>query len=150
MLSRPYPYIVLAVLASIIAYILLRASDEEKILAILHEMRTLAEISEPESGISQAATARQLSRYFDELTIYDLTNAGYRIVEISSRQELARQILKIRSMLSMLKLSMQNPMVNIDGNRAKVELLGSALGSSRNVQGQFLEIHRVEISLAGC
>lgn len=146
-MPKPYRYLLVATLITLAAFLYLRESEEEKILAMLAQIRGLAEINELESGLIQASRAREIAQFFAEHTIFDFTNAGYRIYEIGARQELTQKILKGRAALSLLELGLQNPKISINTNAAKVEAIGSALGSVRNQEGQFLERHQIEVLL---
>jgi hypothetical protein len=142
---KQYPSIVLAVAAIIIAVLFFSRSEEEKILERLEQIRELAELGETEGGIQQAARARQISQYFGEQTSFDLSNAGYPHYTIPSREELTRRILSGRGRLSTLELAMQIRQVTIEGDSARVQLQGSALGAMRGERERFLEIHLVEV-----
>ena len=142
---KQYPAVVLAVAAIVIAVLFFTRSEEEKILEQLEHIRELTGLRETESGIQQAARAREISQYFEEQTSFDLSNAGYPHYTIPSRQELAQRILTGRGRLSTLELAMQIPQVSIEGDSARVQLQGSALGTMRGEQDRFLEIHLVEV-----
>lgn len=144
---KHYGLFLLAGIAVLVALVMLRDSEAEKILQQLDNIRILAEVHAPESAIEQASKASRIGQAFRERTRYDLTTAGYGIIDIQSRQELIQDILRGRATLASLELAMDNPQVHIDGNQARVELQGSATGSTRGAQGQFLDIHRVEILL---
>ena len=146
-MTKPFQYTLIAAFVMLTAFLFLHKSEAEKILALLEEIRSHTEVIEAESGIIQATRAKKIGQLFNEQTTYNLTNAGYSIYEIGSRQELIQTILKGRASLSSLKLELNNPQVTINGDTASVEVTGRALGSSRNSEGQFLEIHRIEIQL---
>ena len=147
MRMKRYGYFLLAVIAGLVVLLILRDSEAEKILRQLENIRALAEVHAPESAIEQAGKARRISQAFSEQTRYDLTNLGHGIIEIDSRKALSGKILRGRAALASLELALDHPLVHIDGSQARVELQGSATGSSRNAEGQFLDIHRVEVML---
>ena len=144
---KSYGYFLLAVIAGLVVLLILRDSEAEKILRQLENIRALTEVNAPESTIVQAGKASRISQAFSEQTRYDLTNLGHGIIKIDSRQELTGKILRGRAALASLELALDHPLVHIDGNQARVELQGSATGSSRNAEGQFLDIHRLEVML---
>jgi hypothetical protein len=145
---RTLPKILLiSALAAMVALPWLLESEEQKILARLDTLRTLAEIDSPESGIEQASTARQIGDFFTPFTVFDLTSAGYGVTEIASRQELVQKTLRGRAMLSALELSLDRPRVTLEGDSARVEVRASALGSRRDQSGEFLDIHLIEVLL---
>jgi hypothetical protein len=146
MLKR-YVLIALTGLAVLAVYLVLRTSEEDKVIALLEQVRALAEVRDTESGIEQLAKARDIGALFREATRFDLTNLGHGITEINDRNELVRRITSGRSRLVSLELGMQDPRVTISGDRARVEIQGQALGTIRGEQGQFLDIHRVEVTL---
>ena len=146
MLKR-YALIALAGLAVLVVYLVLRPSEEANILALLERVRVLTEVRETESGIEQLAKARDIGALFHKATRFDLTNLGHGITEVNDRNELVRRITSGRSRLVALELGMQDPRVTIDGDRARVEVQGQALGTIRGEQGRFLDIHRVEVTL---
>ncbi|MEE9422061.1 MAG: nuclear transport factor 2 family protein [Gammaproteobacteria bacterium] len=146
-MTKPFRYLLIAALVMLAGFLFLHKSETEKILSLLEEIRSHTEINVAESGIIQATRAKKIGQLFNEQTTYNLTNAGYSIYKIGSRQELIQPILKGRASLSSLKLELKNPQVTINGDTASVEVTGKALGSSRNSEGQFLEIHRIEIQL---
>jgi hypothetical protein len=147
MLSR-YWLIAVAVVMALIAVPLFLDSDEEKILDQLERIRALAEITTAESGIQQLTRTREIARQFSNHTVFDLSNAGYGITEIPDRKELEQKILSARNRLTALELSLDEPEVHIEGRTARVRLRGTALGSIRGEQGQFLDIHTVEVQLS--
>jgi hypothetical protein len=144
MLSR-YWLIALGGVMALIVVPLLLDSEAEKILDQLERIRGLAEITSPESSIQQLTRTREIARQFANHTVFDLGNAGYGITEISSRQELEQKILSARNRITALELSLAVPLVDIEGDLARVRLKGTALGSIRGEQGQFLDIHTVEV-----
>lgn len=144
---KHYALIALAGLAVLAVYLVLRTSEEDKILALLEQARALTEVSEAESGIDQVAKARDIGALFHETTRFDLTSLGHGITEINDRNELVRRITSGRSRLVSMELEMQDPRVTISGDRARVEVQGQALGTIRSEQGRFLDIHRVEVTL---
>jgi hypothetical protein len=147
MLSRHW-IIALGGVLALIAVPLLLDSEQEKILDQLERIRGLAEITSPESGIQQLTRTREIARQFDNHTVFDLSNAGYGITKISSRQELEQKILSGRTRITDLELSLEEPRVEIEGDTARVRVRGTALGSIRGEQGQFLDIHTVEVLLS--
>jgi hypothetical protein len=146
MLKR-YWIIVLGGLLVLITLLFLGPGDEDRIMEQLEQIRTLTEIDAPESVIEQIAKAKQIGRMFDEQTFYDLTHAGYGMTEIDNRQDLVQRIIRGRSRLSSLELTLQQPQVHIEGDNAQVQVQASALGSIRGEPGQFLEIHLIEVLL---
>ncbi|MGD8312769.1 MAG: hypothetical protein PVJ66_09245 [Gammaproteobacteria bacterium] len=146
MLNR-YTLTGLAVLFVLAVLFLMHESDEERVLERLEEIRALSEILSPESGIEPLNKARQIGRYFSEQTVFDLTHAGYGIIETGSRDDLVRRILRGRARLAALELELQDAAVHVEDDRARVRLLGSALGRLRGEQEPFLEIHSVEVRL---
>lgn len=146
MLNR-YTLIALAGLAVLVVFLVLRSSEEDKILALLEQVRVLAEVRDTESGIEQVAKARDIGALFHETTRFDLANLGHGITEVNDRNELVRRITSGRARLVVLELGMQDPRVTITGDSAQVEIQGQALGTIRGEQGRFLDIHRVEVTL---
>lgn len=146
MLKR-YALSALAVLAVLVAYLSLRPGEEDHILALLEQARSLAEVRDTESGIEQLAKARAIGALFQETTRFDLTSLGHGITEVNDRNELVRRISSGRARLVSLELGIQDPRVTISGDRARVEIQGQALGTIRGEQGRFLDIHRVEVTL---
>ncbi len=146
MLSR-YWIIALGGVLALIVVPLLLDSEEEKILDQLERIRDLAEITSPENGIQQLTRTRKIARQFNNHTVFDLSNAGYGITEISSRQELEQKILSARNRITALELSLAEPRVDIEGDTARARIRGTARGSIRGEQDQFLDIHTVEVLL---
>ena len=56
-MPKPYRYLLVATLITLAAFLYLRESEEEKILAMLEQIRGLAEINEPESTGTQVTYA---------------------------------------------------------------------------------------------
>lgn len=144
---KRYALFLLTGIAVWVAIVVLRDSETEKILQLLENICTLAEVHAPESALDQARKANRIGQAFTEETSYDLTSAGYGIIEVRSRHELVQEILRGRATLASLELALDDPRVHLDGKLAHVELQGSATGSIRSAQGQFLDIHRMEILL---
>jgi hypothetical protein len=133
-----YTLIVLAAVVALAA-VLLRDTEEDRILAQLEELRTRSEIHAPESGIELLVRSRQLGEFFTESTFYDFTGSGNQLYEIPSRQELVQRIARIRAKLASLELTLQEKQVSIEGDTASVLLRGTGLGSIRG--------HSIEIRL---
>ncbi|HYQ73485.1 MAG TPA: nuclear transport factor 2 family protein, partial [Gammaproteobacteria bacterium] len=91
--------------------------------------------------------SRLLGEFFTENTFYDLTGNGQRLYEISSRQELVQLIARVRAKLARLELALDDIGVSIEKETASVRLRGTGLGTIRGEEGQFLEVHSVEIQL---
>jgi hypothetical protein len=127
---------------------LLHGSDEDAILAQLEKVREQAVVAGPESGIEQLARANSIAALFNEATVYDLTRAGYGTTRITTRQELVRRIIALRSRLATLDIDLQQAEVRVDGDTAEVQLTASGLGALTGQPGQFLEIHSGLVTLA--
>lgn len=121
--------------------------EEQRILERLEQIRALAEVQGQESTLAQLNRARQLGALFTPLTRYDLTTLGYGISEITSREELTRRIAAARGRLLSLELTLLAPAVRIEGDNATVSITGTALGATRGGDGQFMDVHRVEVEL---
>lgn len=139
------PAVALAAVAA--AWMLLRGDDEQRILERLEQARALAEVDGRESPLAQLERARQLGTLFTPLSRYDLTTLGHGITDIGSHEELVRRIVAARSQLNALEISLLAPVVRIDGEHATVGVTGTALGATRHGDGQFMDVHRVEIDL---
>jgi hypothetical protein len=146
-LRKIYQVIFAALAITLIAFLLFRSSEEDKILSHLDELRVLAEVNEPEGAIAQVARARQLSKYFTKVTQFDLVNLGYGTYTIASREELTQIIAKARAVLSTLELLLREVKVTIEGERAEVEVQASALGQVKGEHGRFLDVHRIRVML---
>jgi hypothetical protein len=142
-----YLLIALATVAAAAILFLLHGSEEDRILEQLDDLRALAEIQAPEGGVELLVKSRRLSEFFTENTFYDFTGSGHRLYEIPSRQELAQRIATIRAKLARLELALEDIEIDIEEDTAGVLLRGTGLGSIRGEDGQFLEIHSVEIQL---
>jgi len=142
-----YKLIVLAAVAALVALLLLHSSEEDRIRGQLEELRALAEIQAPEGSVELLVKSRLLGEFFTENSSYDLTGNGHRLYEIPSRQELVQRIARIRARLASLELALEDMQVSIEGDTASVLLRGTGLGTIRGEDGQFLEIHSVEIRL---
>jgi hypothetical protein len=136
-----------AVAAILIAFLLFRGSEEDRILNTLDDLRVLGEIKAPEASIAQLAKARQMSEFFTDVTHFDLTNLGHKTYTIENREELARIILKGRAGLGSLELLLRDAHVTIEGEHADVEVQASALGQFKVKGDQFLDVHRIRIEL---
>ena len=144
---KHYLFIVPIAVAVLVVALFLSSSEEKKIAEQLEQLRNLTEIHGAESGMQQATKGRQIGQYFDAQTTFDLTNAGYRKYEIASRQELVQRVIRGRIKLEKLELALHDPGITVDGDRARVEVQGTALGSRRGEQGQFFESHLIEVIL---
>jgi hypothetical protein len=146
-MHKRYKLIVLAAVAALVALFLLHSSEEDRIRGQLEELRALAEIQAPEGSVELLVKSRLLGEFFTENSSYDLTGNGHRLYEITSRQELVQRIARIRARLASLELALEDMQVSIEGDTASVLLRGTGLGTIRGEDGQFLEIHSVEIRL---
>ncbi|MEZ5541787.1 MAG: nuclear transport factor 2 family protein [Pseudomonadota bacterium] len=144
---RPLHVLPLLALVQAAAWLLLRDSEQQRVLERLEQVRALASFDAPESALAQLNRARRLGAMFTAQTRYDLTTLDYGVTEIASREELIRRIAAARSRLSALELTLLAPVVQIEGDRATVELTGTALGTRRDGDGRFMDVHRVEIAL---
>jgi hypothetical protein len=146
-MRKHYKLIVLAAVAVVAILFLLHSSEEDRILSQLEDLRSLAEIQAPEGSVELLVKSRLLGEFFTENSFYDLTSTGHRLYEIPSRQELVQRIARIRSKLASLELALEDMEVSIEGDSAGVLLRGTGLGTIREEDGQFLEIHSIEIRL---
>ena len=146
-MHKRYQLIALAAVTALAALLLLHDSEEDRILGQLEGLRELAEINTPESSIEVLVKSRLLGEYFTENTFYDFTGSGNRLHEVPSRQELVQHIARIRAKLASLELAVQDIEVSIESDTARVMLQGTGLGSIRGEDGQFLEIHSIEVLL---
>jgi hypothetical protein len=146
-MHKYYKLIALAAVAALVTLFLLHRSEEDRVLAQLEDLRALAEIQAPEGSVELLVKSRLLGEYFTEKTFYDFTSSGHRHYEIPSRQELVQRIARIRAKLAVLELALEDIQVSIEGDTASVLLRGTGLGTIRGEDGQFLEIHSVEILL---
>jgi hypothetical protein len=144
---KRYAWIALGTMAILATVLFFHASEEEQILERLEALRVLAEVRSPGVSLEQIARAKQIGAFFREQSHFELSTVGYGNIMISDRQELVRRIARGRARLAALELAIQDPQVRIEGNRARLRLQGSALGSIQGEQGQFLEIHSVEVLL---
>jgi len=147
MTKKAWVWLAVVLLVAAGGWLLLSASEEQRILDRLEQIRALAEVREQESALAQLNRARQLSALFTPQTRYDLTTLGHGITEIASREELARRIVAGRSKLVSLELTLLAPVVTITAEHATVGVTGTALGATRGGEGQFMDVHRVEIEL---
>ena len=147
MLRNRYRFALLVTTAVVVIVLFRGTSEEEQIRDQLEQIRGLTEIHAPESALEQASKATRISQFFTEQTTFNLSNAGYRTIEISDREELVGKILRGRATLSSLELALRGPRISIDGDRAQVEFQGSALGSIRGQEGQFLDVHVLNVEL---
>jgi len=146
-MHKRYQLIALAVAATLAAVLLLHGSEEDSIREQLEDLRALAEVHTPESGIELLVKSRLLGEFFTETTFYDFTSSGQGLYEVPSRQELVQRIARIRAKLARLELALEDMQVSIEDDTASVHLRGTGLGSIRGEDGRFLEIHRIEIRL---
>jgi len=144
---KQYLLIVPVAVAVLVAALFLGSSEEKKIAEQLEQICDLTEIHSAESGMQQATKGRQIGQYFNTQTTFDLTNAGYRKYEIANRQELVQRVIRGRMKLEKLELALHDPGITVDGDRARVEVQGTARGSRRGEQGQFFESHLIEVIL---
>jgi hypothetical protein len=142
-----YKLIALAAVAALVTLLLLHRSEEDRIRGQLEELRSLAEIQALEGSVELLVKSRLLGEFFTENSSYDLTGTGHGLYEIPSRQELVQHIARIRARLASLELELEDMQVSIEDNTARVLLQGTGLGTMRGEDGQFLEIHSIEIRL---
>jgi hypothetical protein len=146
-MKKRYKLIALAAVAALATLLLLHRSEEDRILGRLEELRSLAEVQAPEGSVELLVKSRLLGEFFTENSFYDLTGNGQRLYEVPSRQELVQRIARVRARLASLELALEDMQVSIEGETASVLLRGTGLGMIRGEDGQFLEIHSVEILL---
>ena len=146
-MHKRYKLIVLIAVAALATLLLLHRSEEDRILEQLEELRTLAGIQAPEGSVELLVKSRLLGEFFTESSFYDLTSNGQRLYEIPSRQELVQHIARIRARLASLELAADDIQVSVEGDTASVMLRGTGLGTIRGEDGQFLEVHSIEIRL---
>lgn len=146
-MQKHYKLIALAAVVALVSLFLLHRSEEDKVIGQLEDLRILAEIQAPEGSVELLVKSRLLGEFFTENSSYDLTSSGHSLYEIPSRQELVQRIARIRARLATLELALEDMQVSIEGDTASVLLRGTGLGTIRGEDGQFLEVHSVEIRL---
>ena len=146
-MRKHYKLIAIVTVAALVTLFLPYRSEEDRILGRLKDLRTLAEIHAPESSVELLVKSRLLGAFFTESSFYDLTSNGQRLYEIPSRQELVQHIARIRARLASLELAADDIQVSVEGDTASVMLRGTGLGTIRGEDGQFLEVHSIEIRL---
>ncbi len=146
-MHKRYKLIALAAGVILAAVFLLHRSEEDRILGQIEDLRSLAEIHTQEGSVELLVKSRLLGEYFTENTFFDMTGSGHRLYEVPSRQELVQRIARIRAKLASLELALEDMQVSIEDDTARVQLRGTGLGTIRGEDGQFLEIHSIEIQL---
>ena len=127
---------------------ILHGSDEEReILEQLEQIRVLAEVHEQETPLTRLSRAKQISSLFTPQTRYDLTTLELGVTVLATRDELVQRIVAGRGKLQSLQLELLAPAVDIDGDHATVGLTGTAIGATPHGEGQFMDVHRIEIEL---
>ncbi len=124
-----------------------RSSEKEILLAYLQDAITSAQVLRRETPFEQAAIARKLASYFAADAVFEFESAGYKNVRIRKTQDLQQKIQQGRAALKSLELSLNHPMISINGADAQIEFSGSALGALREAEGQFFEKRRLRLSL---
>ena len=147
MMNKQLVWPLAAVLVVALVWFLDGGDEERAIQARLEQIRVLAEITGPETPLSLLRRAKEISALLAPETRYDLTNLDHGITTLGSRDELIQHIVAIGSKLKSLQLELLAPVIRIDGDQAIVTLTGTALGATHHGEGQFLEVHRVEIDL---
>lgn len=146
-MKKSFAWIPALVVVAAAAWLLLGNGEEQRILDRLEQIRALTEVRDRENALTRLGRAKQLSTLFSAQTRYDLTTLGHGITEINSREELAQRIAAGRSKMASLELGLLAPQVQIDGDHATVGITGTALGATHGGDGQFMDVHRVEIEL---
>jgi hypothetical protein len=146
-MKKIFPWILVAVAVAALALVLTGDNGEQRVLDRLEEIRALTEVRDQENPLTRLARAKQLSTLFMAQTYYDLTTLDHGTTSINSRDELAQRIVAGRSKLVSLELTLLAPQVQIDGDQATVRITATALGAVRGGEGQFMDVHTVEIEL---
>ena len=123
------------------------SSEKEKLLAYLQDAITSAQVLRRETPFEQAAIARNLASYFAADAVFEFESAGYENVRIRRTQDLQQKIRQGRAALKSLEISLDHPIISINGADAQIEFSGSALGVLHEAQGQFFEKRRLRVSL---
>ncbi|NNJ94325.1 MAG: SnoaL-like domain-containing protein [Halobacteria archaeon] len=146
-MKKNYAWILAPVIVAVVAWLLLVDNEEQKVLDRLEQIRSLAEVRDQENPLSRLGRAKQIGTLFSAQTRYDLTTLGHGVTTIGTREELTRRIAAGRSKLVSLELGLLAPDVQVDGDRARVNITGTALGAMHGGEGRFMDVHRIEIEL---
>jgi hypothetical protein len=122
-------------------------SDEDVIIDRVRALNSLAQIEKVEHPFVVAGQAKEIVAFFDSVITVDLRSAGAREIYESEQKVAQRQLLQIGTQFTKLETSVDHFEVDIEGNRATVELRASALGSLKGHDGEFLEIRRIKLVL---
>ena len=147
MMKKYLVWLLAAVLVATIIWILQGSDEQREILERLEQIRALAEVDEQETSLTRVSRAKQISSLFTPQTHYDLTTLELGVTVLTTRDELAQRIVAGRSKLQSLQLELLAPVVLVDGDHATVSLTGTAVGATPHGEGQFMDVHRVEIEL---
>ena len=123
--------------------------DEESIIRDrLEDMRTLGEVAPGEQPLESAARAKKLAKYFHKEVEFSFKLEKYGSLRLMSRAAVQQRILAARRQLKSLEIAFEDLWVEVKGDiEATVELTVTTLGSMPKVDGQFLERHRILITL---
>ena len=122
-------------------------SEEEVVASRLDELASLLEIKNKEEPLERIALANNIATMFTNSVYLELEFEENRVSETKGRNEIRQKTIALRKMLNYLEVAFTDKEISVEGESALAIVTGSALGSMPDIEGQFLEIHRVELEL---
>ena len=131
----------------LMAYLFTGPSEEERILATLESARALWEVGEEKlHPIEAAQQAKELISHFTESVQFEIQLDKVDHLRIVGREELRKHVLAAKTHLHTLEIQVSDPEVKVGDGVATAEITASALGTFPGEKGQFLEMHRLQLS----
>ena len=130
---------------------LIGADEEARITKRLENLQTLASLEVPENRLQALASATEIGKFFAEDISLSLTssleNEETREYRISGKQELTQRLAALRLQASKLEIKLDVDEIEIEGDLATIKVKAAALGSLPGVEGEFFDLHLVEIKM---
>ncbi len=129
----------------------LGADEEARIASRLEKLQTLASIQVPENRLQALGSSTEIGKFFAEDLSLSLSssfeNEETREYIISGKQEFTQKLVGLRVQASKLEIKLDIEEIEIDGNSANIKVKAAALGSISGVEGEFFDLHLVEIQM---
>ena len=140
--------LIVGIVLVLVYYLTTRQSAEEQIRLRLTLLAVQASFGDVElHPLEKVGEARKLTAFFTDPLSLQVVLEGEREVFIESRKELEQRFLAAQSYLGKLEVAFSDVDVRMQRDTAQVEGTVNALGAASGTTDQFLEIHRVRISL---
>lgn len=137
-----------AMVVVILALVFLWPSDREAaVRGQLESLRQSAEVDRRLTLFEAGEQSAGVLKHFDESVTFSMELEDVDRVEIVGKEELKKRLIQAYTQLNSLEVAFRNISLEFSADKAVARLDASVLGAMPGNEGQFLEMHRIEITL---